>query len=123
MARKNYSDEFRRQAVDLYESTPGATVRGIAEDLGVERTTLRHWLDLHGTGKKTAADGTPAPSPLKAPRRHEPSGSALPGESDQERIVRLQARVDELEAERTKLTAEREILRSAAKYFAGETNW
>ena len=29
MARKNYSEEFRRQAVDLYESTPGATVRGI----------------------------------------------------------------------------------------------
>ncbi len=26
MARKNYSEEFRRQAVDLYESTPGATV-------------------------------------------------------------------------------------------------
>lgn len=23
MARKNYSEEFRRQAVDLYESTPG----------------------------------------------------------------------------------------------------
>ena len=36
MARKNYSEEFRRQAVDLYESTPGATVRGIAEDLGKE---------------------------------------------------------------------------------------
>jgi len=33
MARKNYSEEFRRQAVDLYESTPGATVRGIAEDV------------------------------------------------------------------------------------------
>ena len=35
MARKNYSEEFRRQAVDLYESTPGATVRGIAEDLRI----------------------------------------------------------------------------------------
>src|SRR5690606_12993801 len=66
MARKNYSDEFRRQAVDLYESTPGATVRGIAEDLGIERSTLRHWLDLYGTGKKTAADGTLTASPLKA---------------------------------------------------------
>jgi len=53
MARKNYSEEFRRQAVDLYESTPGATVRGIADDLGVERGTLRHWLDVFGTGKKT----------------------------------------------------------------------
>ena len=35
MAKKSYSEEFRRQAVDLYETTPGATVRGIAQDLGV----------------------------------------------------------------------------------------
>lgn len=40
MARKNYSDEFRRQAVDLYESTPGATLRGIAEDLGISRLVV-----------------------------------------------------------------------------------
>jgi transposase len=32
MARKNYTDDLRRQAVDLYESTPGATLRGIADD-------------------------------------------------------------------------------------------
>lgn len=56
MARKNYSEEFRRQAVDLYESTPGATVRGIAEDLGIVRGTLRHWLEAYGTGKKTAVE-------------------------------------------------------------------
>ena len=44
MARKNYSEEFRRQAVDLYESTPGATLRGTAEDLGIvwgKREVLR----------------------------------------------------------------------------------
>jgi transposase len=44
MARKSYSEEFRRQAVDLYGATPGATVRGIADDLGIVRGTLRHWL-------------------------------------------------------------------------------
>ena len=58
MARKNYSEEFRRQAVVLYESPPGATVHGITEDLGIVRGTLRHWLEVYGTGKKTAADGT-----------------------------------------------------------------
>ncbi len=52
MARKNYSEEFRRQAVDLYESTPGATVRGIADDLGVERGTLRHWLERSGPARR-----------------------------------------------------------------------
>ena len=76
MARKNYSDEFRRQAVDLYESTPGATVRGIADDLGIERGTLRHWLDQHGTGKKTAADGTVTGSPLTPRRPPEPADRA-----------------------------------------------
>ena len=117
MARKNYTDEFRRQAVDLYESTPGATVRGIADDLGVERGTLRHWLDLYGTGKKTAADGTLTTSPLKPAQPAPSSASAPREETAEQRIVRLEARVGELEAETTKLTTEREILRSAAKYF------
>ena len=50
MARKNYSEEFRRQAVDLYESTPGATVRGIAngglipQDAFVTATRFEDWL-------------------------------------------------------------------------------
>ena len=88
MARKNYSDEFRRQAVDLYESTPGATVRGIAEDLGVERGTLRLWLTRLGTGKKIAADGSPTVSPLKPAG----AGPSAPGVAEQEtleqRVVR-----------------------------------
>ncbi len=37
MARKSYSEEIRRQAVELYESTPGATARGIAEAFGIVR--------------------------------------------------------------------------------------
>ena len=40
MARKkNYTQEFRRRAVDLYRSTPGASPRGIAADLGISRHT------------------------------------------------------------------------------------
>ncbi len=123
MARKNYSEEFRRQAVDLYESTPGATVRGIAEDLGIVRGTLRTWLDAYGTGKKTAADGTPTTSPLQsAPTTS--AGRPVPvDETPQARIARLEARVAELEASERKLMTEREILQRAAKYFAGETRW
>jgi len=120
MARKNYSEEFRRQAVDLYESTPGATLKGIAADLGVVRGTLKHWVDQYGSGKKTAPDGTTITS-LTSPR----SGSRPPSgpETPEAKIARLQARVNELEAETTKLTTEREILQRAAKYFAGETRW
>jgi transposase len=39
MAMKDYSDEFKADAVALYESTPGATYKSIAADLGVNRTT------------------------------------------------------------------------------------
>ena len=123
MARKNYSEEFRRQAVDLYESTPGATVRGIAEDLGIVRGTLRHWLEAYGTGKKTAADGTLTSSPLQSKTTTRKSASAPVDETQEQKIARLEARVNELEVETTKLTAEREILQRAAKYFAGETRW
>ena len=59
MARKNYTDEFRRQAVDLYRSTPGATLRGIAADLGISRHTLNDWVDAQtATAGTTGADAT-----------------------------------------------------------------
>jgi len=120
MARKNYSEEFRRQAVDLYESTPGATVRGIAEDLGIVRGTLRHWLEVYGTGKKTGADGTLTSSRLPS----KPSISmGSPEETPEQKIARLEAEVAALQIEKTKLATEREILQRAAKYFAGETRW
>ena len=120
MARKNYSEEFRQQAVDLYESTPGATLRGIAEDLGIVRGTLRQWLETHGSGKKTAADGTLTDSPL----RSAPTPStADPNEPLEQRVARLEAENAQLRAETTTVTTEREILRKAAKYFAGETRW
>jgi len=121
MARKNHSEEFRRQAVDLYESTPGATVRGIAEDLGIVRGTLRHWLEVYGTGKKTAADGTLTSTPLQS--KPTPSSSPPAGETPEQKIARLEAENAALRAETTKLTTEREILQRAAKYFAGETRW
>ncbi len=79
MARKNYSEEFRRQAVDLYEATPRATARGIAEDVGSVRGTLRHWLQAYGTGKKTAVDGTLTTSPFQ-------SKAAPPGPRQEESL-------------------------------------
>jgi transposase len=121
MARKNYSEEFRRQAVDLYESTAGATLRGIAADLGIERATLARWVEVHGSGKKTTTDGTTVSSPSLTRRRKTPTGAEP--ESPESRIARLEAENAQLRAEQTKLTTEREILRQAAKYFAGETNW
>ena len=109
MARKNYTDEFRQRAVDLYESTPGATLNGIAADLGISRCALREWVEKHGSGTTTA--GTMSPPT---------SGRS---ESQAARIVRLEAELAASKAEKLKLETERDILRQAAKYFAGETNW
>ena len=64
MAHKNYTDEFRRQAVDLYRATPGATLRGIAADLGISRHTLHEWV-----GAQTATAGTAGADATSAGRR------------------------------------------------------
>ena len=109
MARKNYTDEFRRRAVDLYESTPGATLKGIAGDLGISRGALKEWVDKLGSGATVAAASQ--------------SGLPVRSESQAARIMRLEAELAASKAERTKLETERDILRQAAKYFAGETNW
>ena len=39
MARKNYPDEFKRDAVALYRDTEGATITAIAGELGVSEAT------------------------------------------------------------------------------------
>lgn len=107
MARKTYSEEFRRDAVELYRVTEGATISRIAADLGITDATLSAWCRAAGvlvrgrrsdTGQRTAEDPV--------------------GEVD-----RLRARVAELEASERTLAVERDILRAAAKYFAGETSW
>jgi transposase len=109
MARKNYTDEFRQRAVDLYESTPGATLKGIAQDLGISRGALREWVEKLGSGTTNAV-----PTSMPAAGR---------AESQAARIARLEAENATLKAEQAKLETERDILRQAAKYFAGETNW
>lgn len=40
IARKNYMTGFRRQAVDLYKTTPDATMKQIEAELCVSRGTL-----------------------------------------------------------------------------------
>ena len=113
MPRKTYTEQFKRDAVVLYESTPGATINAIASDLGINRNFLRTWLDAFGTGTTTNANGEKVASPIAAANSARTPAEGL---SDAERI-----RV--LERENVKLREEREILRKAVKYFAEETNW
>ncbi|MFJ5535473.1 IS3 family transposase, partial [Streptomyces sp. NPDC093261] len=114
MAMKDYSDEFKADAVALYESTPGATYKSIAADLGINRNTLRNWVlrDRRRRGVDPAAPPTAGKAVAGA-------GQEASASDPDERIRQLEARVRELEASERKLATERDILRKAAKYFAG----
>lgn len=48
MAKKNSIEVFRRGVVELYRATDGATVVGIAADLGISLGSLTPWLKNAG---------------------------------------------------------------------------
>ena len=85
MAVGNYTEEFRRQAVDLYRSSPGATLRGIAADLGISRRALQVWvhglvpeLDPGPTSPRPSCRPSPLPGAVSRLRpRHRCSLQAL----------------------------------------------
>jgi transposase len=105
MVNKHYPVEFKADAVALYRSRPGASIASIADDLGVNRETLRSWVRLD---ERRGAAG-----PRQA--RRVAAGGEAAGTVEQEN-AELRRRVRELEEER-------DILRKAARYFAGETRW
>ena len=104
MVNKHYPQQFKAEAVGLYRSRPGATIASIADDLGINRETLRSWVRLDDQRRS----GGPRPA------RTAVTGEAA-GSVEQEN-AELRRRVRELEEER-------DILRKAARYFAGETRW
>ena len=99
---KHYPPQFKADAVVLYHSRPGASAAQVARDLGIYPATLLAWIkaaDESGDRARGAVDA------------EAPAGSSVEAENRA-----LRRRVAELEEER-------EILRRAAKYFAGETKW
>ncbi|AXQ54933.1 IS3 family transposase [Streptomyces koyangensis] len=97
MVMKNYPPQFKADAVALYESRPEATIRSVAADLGINPETLRNWVRAAGVSRP------------RGRRTQEPSQPPAPLEAEN---AALRKKVRELEEER-------EILRKAAKYFAG----
>jgi|SRR3954447_16240701 len=104
MANKHYPVEFKADAVALYRSRPGATIASIADDLGVNRETLRSWVRLDDQRRGAG------PRPARPAAVGEAAGTV------EQENAELRRRVRELEEER-------DILRKAARYFAGETRW
>ena len=96
--------------------------------MGISRHTLNEWVRAQTATAGTAgADARPAGRRNPAGRVGRGAGAGLSPEDElaalRARVAALQTQNDELVAEQAKLVTEREILRRAAKYFAGETNW
>lgn len=93
MARRQYTPEFRTEAVRLVQETRKSPEE-IARDLGVAGETLRIWIRQHetDTGRREG---------LSTPEREE---------------------LQRLRKENRILREEREILRKAAAFFAQEIN-
>ncbi len=91
-SRPPYPDEFRAEAVRLVKAGDDSVAQ-IAKDLGISDQTLRNWVaqDDVDAGKK-------------------------PGLKSDER-----AELGQLRKENRKLREEREILKKATAFFAGET--
>ncbi|MFJ8165766.1 IS3 family transposase [Streptomyces sp. NPDC096136] len=98
MGMKHYPAEFKADAVALYRSRPGATIRSVAADLGVNTETLRNWI--------RAADER-RPGAHSAPSAAAQAG----GDGVQAELAAARKRIRELEEER-------DTLRKAARYFA-----
>ena len=93
-----YSEEFRRDAVELVRSSPHRTLREVGRELGVNHETLRNWVNAAKRAEQPAASG---------------SGGDQLTAGEREELRRLRKKVAELELEK-------EILRKAAQYFAKE---
>ncbi|MGW4106028.1 transposase [Streptomyces sp. NPDC004976] len=96
--RKNYPEEFKRDAVDLVRSSKDRTLTDIARSLGIHLETLRNWV-LEDKARSQDAYG---------------GGDAGMTPDEKEELRRLRR-------ENARLKEDNEILRKAAAYFARET--
>ncbi|WP_328764508.1 transposase [Streptomyces sp. NBC_00272] len=60
---KHYSAEFKSDAVALYRSRPGATMKSAATDFGVKAETLRNWIRAAG-GRRSGSALRSRPLPV-----------------------------------------------------------
>ncbi|MFS0211153.1 IS3 family transposase [Corynebacterium striatum] len=90
-----YSEQFKRDAVALYENNEDLSLNAASAELGINRASLHSWIKKYGTGKRAR---------IKAV--HDKAQAATDSE-----------RIRQLEKENAKLREERDILRKAAKYF------
>ena len=100
MPRHVYSEEFKRDAVAVYENLSDSSLKHVSKDLGVSRCALGNWVATSGTGKKTLACH----------------------QVQQAHALTDAKQVRQLHKELAIVKEEREILRKKAHYVATEMN-
>ena len=102
---RTYTDEYRRQVVDMVAST-GRTAMSVAAELGIHHTLISRWVRRYGqTGGTVAGTARPTPAaPLLKP-------VSVPHADQAAEIARLKREVEQLRMER-------EILKKGIAIFA-----
>ena len=99
--RRSFTDDYKRQAVDLVASS-SRSIGSVAKELGLRDSVLRRWVELGGAARL---------EPTAAARR--PTTQAtLPSADHAAEISRLQR-------ENERLRMERDILKKSIAIFAG----
>ncbi|AHW64826.1 Hypothetical protein CGLY_11920 [Corynebacterium glyciniphilum AJ 3170] len=99
MPRKTYSEQFKLDAVELHHSSPELTITALAAELGINRNTLKTWIRTYTPDTHTGA-----------------SPASIPDAQQAKRIAELKTTL-------ARVQQERDILRRATQYFAGEMTW
>ena len=99
---RTYTDEYRRQVVDMVTST-GRTAMSVAAELGIHHTLISRWMRRYGrAGQVSTLPPAPA-SPLKP--------VPVPHADQAAEIARLRREVE-------RLRMERDILKKGIAIFA-----
>ncbi|MBW3561530.1 MAG: transposase [Actinobacteria bacterium] len=91
-SRREFSDEFKRDAVELVRST-GRPIARVAEELGIYDSTLGNWV-----------------------RKAEEADAANDGLNSDERV-----RLEQLEVENAELRMERDLLKRTVAFWVKES--
>jgi transposase len=98
--RRSFTDDYKRQAVDLVASS-GRSAGSVAKELGLRESVLRRWMAQRTVGREpTAASQRPT------------TQAALPSADQAAEISRLRQ-------ENERLRMERDILKKSIAIFAG----
>ena len=66
--RRSFTDDYKRQAVDLVASS-GRSIGSVAKELGLRDSVLRRWVELRGAGPASRRRRRGAPQRRRRCRR------------------------------------------------------